>query len=135
TIRSETTMMRYCRRLADRDLALDRTMIPLGSCTMKLNAAAEMEAITWPEFAAIHPYAPSEQAAGWQELIKDLERKLEANTGYDEIYLQTNDSSQGKSCGLLDISQYLEAKYEIVLEISVIHSYSYGSSCALSLLS
>ncbi|HIW47496.1 MAG TPA: aminomethyl-transferring glycine dehydrogenase [Candidatus Yaniella excrementigallinarum] len=134
TIRSETTMMRYCRRLADRDLALDRTMIPLGSCTMKLNAAAEMEAITWPEFAAIHPYAPSEQAAGWQELIKDLESKLEAITGYAAVSLQPNAGSQGEYAGLLAIRQYLDAQGETDRDICIIPASAHGTNAASAVL-
>src|SRR5690625_5574369 len=102
-IHTESTMMRYSRRLASRDLALDRTMFPLGSCTMKLNAAAEMEATTWPEFAGIHPYVPADQAQGWLELIEDLESKLEAITGYAAVSLQPNAGSQGEYAGLLAI--------------------------------
>ena len=96
TIRSETQMMRYLRRLSDRDLALDRTMIPLGSCTMKLNAAVSMEPITWPEFAGIHPMAPEDQAAGWLELIADLEDRLARITGYAKVSVQPNAGSQGE---------------------------------------
>ncbi len=96
-------MLRYLRRLADFDIALDRSMIPLGSCTMKLNAAAEMEPITWPEFADLHPFAPPEQAAGYLELIAGLERALTAITGYDAVSLQPNAGSQGELAGLLAI--------------------------------
>ncbi|GAA2043897.1 aminomethyl-transferring glycine dehydrogenase [Yaniella flava] len=134
TIRSETTMMRYCRRLADRDLALDRTMIPLGSCTMKLNAAAEMEAITWPEFAGIHPYAPLEQAAGWQELIKDLESQLEAITGYAVVSLQSNAGSQGEYAGLQAIRQYLKAQGEMERDICIIPASAHGTNAASAVL-
>lgn len=134
TIRSETTMMRYCRRLADRDLALDRTMIPLGSCTMKLNAAAEMEAITWPEFAGIHPYAPVEQAAGWRELIEDLEEKLEAITGYAAVSLQPNAGSQGEYAGLQAIRQYLEAQGETQRDICIIPASAHGTNAASAVL-
>ena len=98
--RSETEMLRYLRRLADRDLALDRTMIPLGSCTMKLNAAAEMMPLTWPGFADLHPFAPSEQAQGYAEMIADLEAKLIAISGYDAISLQPNSGAQGEYAGI-----------------------------------
>ena len=106
TIRSETQMMRYLRRLSDRDLALDRTMIPLGSCTMKLNAAVSMEPITWPEFAGIHPMAPEDQAAGWLELIADLEDRLARITGYAKVSVQPNAGSQGEFAGLLAIRRF-----------------------------
>lgn len=93
--RSETSMMRYLRSLADKDLALDRTMIPLGSCTMKLNAATEMESITWPEFANLHPFAPADQSEGTRSIISDLQKWLCEITGYDAISLQPNAGSQG----------------------------------------
>ncbi|GAA4116368.1 aminomethyl-transferring glycine dehydrogenase [Enteractinococcus coprophilus] len=134
TIRSETTMMRYCRRLADRDLALDRTMIPLGSCTMKLNAAAEMEAITWPELAGIHPYAPDDQAAGWIEMIKDLESKLEAITGYAAVSLQPNAGSAGEYAGLLAIRHYLIDKGEEDRDICIIPASAHGTNAASAVL-
>ena len=104
--RSETAMLRYLRRLADFDIALDRSMIPLGSCTMKLNAAAEMEAVTWPEFADLHPFGPAGQAAGYDELISDLERWLAEITGYDAVSVQPNAGSQGELAGLLAIRGY-----------------------------
>jgi len=107
--RSETAMLRYLRKLSDRDLALDRSMIPLGSCTMKLNATAEMEPITWPEFAAVHPFAPVEQAAGYLELISQLESWLCELTGYDAVSLQPNAGSQGELSGLLAIRAYHRA--------------------------
>lgn len=134
TIRSESTMMRYCRRLADRDLALDRTMIPLGSCTMKLNAAAEMEATAWPEFAGIHPYAPTEQAAGWIELIEDLESKLEAITGYAAVSLQPNAGSQGEYAGLQAIRQYLNSQGETQRDICIIPASAHGTNAASAVL-
>ena len=112
TYHSETQMLRYLRRLADRDLALDRTMIPLGSCTMKLNATTEMMPITWPEFAAIHPFAPVEQAAGYRELFADLERALCEITGYDAVSLQPNAGSQGELAGLLAIRAYHASRGE-----------------------
>ena len=106
THRSETQLLRYIRKLSDRDLALDRTMIPLGSCTMKLNATAEMEAISWPEFASIHPFAPDSQTEGWRELIADLEAQLTEITGYDQVSIQPNAGSQGELAGLLAIRGY-----------------------------
>ncbi len=107
--RSETAMLRYLRRLSDQDLALDRSMIPLGSCTMKLNATAEMEPITWPEFAAVHPFAPVDQARGYAELIGQLEAWLAEVTGYDAVSLQPNAGSQGELAGLLAIRAYHRA--------------------------
>lgn len=134
TIRSETAMMRYCRRLADRDLALDRTMIPLGSCTMKLNAAAEMEAITWPELAGIHPYVPNDQATGWLEMIKDLETKLEAITGYAAVSLQPNAGSVGEYAGLLAIRHYLIDQGETDRDICIIPASAHGTNAASAVL-
>ena len=110
--RSETSLMRWLRRLADADLALDRTMIPLGSCTMKLNAAAEMEPITWPEFADLHPFAPEADAAGTLELISELERWLAELTGYAAVSLQPNAGSQGEFAGLLAIAAYHRSRGE-----------------------
>ncbi len=93
---SEHEMLRYMRSLADKDLALDRTMIPLGSCTMKLNATSEMIPVTWPEFANIHPLAPAEQTAGYRQLITELEQMLAECTGYDAVSLQPNSGAQGR---------------------------------------
>ncbi|MGV8966977.1 MAG: aminomethyl-transferring glycine dehydrogenase [Cellulomonas sp.] len=107
--RSETSMLRYLRRLSDLDLALDRSMIPLGSCTMKLNATTEMEPISWPEFASIHPYAPREQAAGYTELIETLTTWLAEITGYAAVSVQPNAGSQGEFAGLLAIRGYLRS--------------------------
>lgn len=103
-------MLRYLRMLSDRDLALDRTMIPLGSCTMKLNGTTEMESITWPEFASLHPFAPVSQSAGTRELIAQLSAWLIAITGYDAVSLQPNAGSQGEFAGLLAIRNYLDSK-------------------------
>ncbi len=99
-------MMRYLRSLADKDIALDRSMIPLGSCTMKLNAAAEMEPITWPEFGRQHPFAPASDNPGLRKLIADLQDWLTGITGYDQISLQPNAGSQGEYAGLLAIKAY-----------------------------
>ncbi|MDO5612492.1 MAG: aminomethyl-transferring glycine dehydrogenase [Paracoccus sp. (in: a-proteobacteria)] len=110
--RAESEMMRYMRRLSDRDLALDRAMIPLGSCTMKLNAAAEMMPITWPEFGALHPFAPADQAQGYAEAIADLTDKLCRITGYDAFSMQPNSGAQGEYAGLLTIAAYHRARGE-----------------------
>ena len=110
--RAESEMMRYMRRLSDRDLALDRAMIPLGSCTMKLNAAAEMMPITWPEFGSLHPFAPAHQAAGYAEVIEDLSEKLCQITGYDAFSMQPNSGAQGEYAGLLTIAAFHRAQGE-----------------------
>ncbi|MGI8696434.1 MAG: aminomethyl-transferring glycine dehydrogenase, partial [Mycobacteriales bacterium] len=128
--RSETSMLRYLRRLADRDFALDRGMIPLGSCTMKLNATTEMEPITWPEFAGIHPFAPADQAAGYRTLMSDLQRWLVEITGYDAVSLQPNAGSQGEFAGLLAIHAYHAARGESQRDVCLIPSSAHGTNAA-----
>lgn len=130
THRSETQMLRYLRRLADRDLALDRTMIPLGSCTMKLNATAEMLPVTWPEFAHVHPFAPLEQAQGYLEIFHDLERMLAEVTGYDAVSLQPNAGSQGEYAGLLAIRKYQVARGEVQRDVCLIPASAHGTNAA-----
>jgi glycine dehydrogenase len=132
--RSETAMLRYLRRLSDLDVALDRSMIPLGSCTMKLNAAAEMEAVTWPEFAALHPLAPAADAAGYRELIGDLERWLCAITGYDACSLQPNAGSQGELAGLLAIRGYHESRGDDARDVCLIPESAHGTNAASAVL-
>ncbi|MGY2046587.1 aminomethyl-transferring glycine dehydrogenase [Methylobacterium sp. JK268] len=128
--RAESEMTRYMRRLADRDLALDRTMIPLGSCTMKLNATAEMLPISWPEFAEIHPFVPADQAEGYAELIGDLSAKLCAITGYDAISMQPNSGAQGEYAGLLAIRGYHLARGEGHRNVCLIPSSAHGTNPA-----
>jgi glycine dehydrogenase len=132
--RTETEMMRYMRQLADRDLALDRCMIPLGSCTMKLNATSEMMPITWPEFAAIHPYAPTDQAAGYSQMISELEQMLAQATGYAAVSLQPNAGSQGEFAGLLAISRYHESRGDVHRNICLIPSSAHGTNPASAVL-
>ncbi|MFC4806563.1 aminomethyl-transferring glycine dehydrogenase [Falsarthrobacter nasiphocae] len=132
--RSETQMLRYLRKLSDRDLALDRTMIPLGSCTMKLNATAEMEAISWPEFASIHPFAPDEQTVGWRELISGLEDDLAAITGYDRVSIQPNAGSQGELAGLLAIRGYHLANGDSNRDVCLIPASAHGTNAASAVL-
>ncbi len=132
--RTETAMMRYLRALADKDLALDRTMIPLGSCTMKLNAAAEMEPITWPEFARQHPFAPAADAPGLRRLIADLEDWLTAITGYDAVSLQPNAGSQGEYAGLLAIHDYHAARGDGHRDVCLIPSSAHGTNAASAAL-
>ena len=128
--RTETSMMRYLRSLADKDLALDRTMIPLGSCTMKLNAAAEMESVTWPEFGRQHPFAPAEDAAGLRRMIADLQEWLTGITGYDAISLQPNAGSQGEYAGLLAIRAYHAERGETHRDVCLIPSSAHGTNAA-----
>ncbi|MEO9224205.1 MAG: aminomethyl-transferring glycine dehydrogenase [Acidimicrobiales bacterium] len=132
--RSETAMLRYLRRLADEDIALDRSMIPLGSCTMKLNATSEMEAVTWPEFAAIHPFAPAEQTAGYRKLIGELEDALVTITGYDAVSLQPNAGSQGELAGLLAIAAWHEANGAARRDVCLIPSSAHGTNAASAVM-
>ena len=132
--RSETAMMRYLKSLADRDYALDRGMIPLGSCTMKLNAATEMAAITWPEFAGIHPFAPASDVAGYLELIDQLEAWLAEVTGYDAVSLQPNAGSQGELAGLLAIRGYHRANGDHQRTVCLIPSSAHGTNAASAVL-
>ena len=132
--RSETAMLRYLRRLADRDLALDRSMIPLGSCTMKLNATAEMEAITWPEFGQIHPFAPRDQSAGYRSLISDLESWLVDITGYAAVSLQPNAGSQGELAGLLAIRGFHRANGDLGRNVCLIPSSAHGTNAASAVM-
>ncbi len=131
---TETEMLRWLRSLADKDLALDRTMIPLGSCTMKLNAAAEMEPITWPQFAGIHPYAPADQTQGYRQLIGELEQWLCTITGYDKVSLQPNAGSQGEYAGLLAIRRYHQDNHEAGRDICLIPSSAHGTNAASAVL-
>ncbi|MGI9615297.1 MAG: aminomethyl-transferring glycine dehydrogenase, partial [Acidimicrobiales bacterium] len=132
--RSEHEMLRWLRRLADRDLSLDRTMIPLGSCTMKLNAAAEMEPISWPELAAIHPFAPADQTTGYRELIDELEAVLAEITGYHRVSLQPNAGSQGEYAGLLAIQAWQADRGEGERDVCLIPSSAHGTNAASAVL-
>ncbi|MFJ8866875.1 aminomethyl-transferring glycine dehydrogenase [Streptomyces sp. NPDC102473] len=132
--RSETAMLRYLRKLADRDYALDRGMIPLGSCTMKLNATAEMESITWPEFGALHPFAPAEQAQGFLTLIRELEERLAEVTGYDAVSIQPNAGSQGEFAGLLAVRAYHRANGDHGRTVCLIPSSAHGTNAASAVM-
>lgn len=134
TYHSETSMLRYIRALSDRDLALDRTMIPLGSCTMKLNATSEMIPITWPEFNSIHPFAPVSQSQGYTKLIDSLSQWLTSVTGYDAVSLQPNAGSQGEFAGLLAIRNYLDSKSEQDRDICLIPSSAHGTNAASAVM-
>ena len=130
SVSSETDMLRYLRKLADKDLALDRTMIPLGSCTMKLNATAEMIPITWPEFAHLHPFAPASQSEGYRELIERLSAALCEITGYDNVSLQPNSGAQGEYAGLLAIRGYHRARGQGHRNVCLIPSSAHGTNPA-----
>ncbi|MFC7968236.1 aminomethyl-transferring glycine dehydrogenase [Streptomyces cinereoruber] len=132
--RSETSMLRYLRRLADRDYALDRGMIPLGSCTMKLNATTEMEPVTWPEFGQIHPFAPVEQAQGYVTLITELEERLAEVTGYDKVSIQPNAGSQGELAGLLAVRAYHRANGDEQRTVCLIPSSAHGTNAASAVM-
>ena len=134
TNHSETAMMRYLRNLADRDLALDRTMIPLGSCTMKLNSATEMEAVSWPEFSKLHPFAPANQSVGSRQLIEQLSQWLVAITGYDAVSLQPNAGSQGEFAGLLAIRNYHDSRGDQNRTICLIPSSAHGTNAASAVM-
>ena len=131
---TEHEMLRYLRRLSDRDLALDRTMIPLGSCTMKLNAAVEMMPVTWPEFVELHPFAPEDETEGSRAMIADLERMLLAVTGYDAISLQPNAGSQGEFAGLLAIRAYHHSRGDDQRTICLIPSSAHGTNAASAVM-
>ena len=132
--RSETAMLRYLRRLADRDYALDRGMIPLGSCTMKLNATTEMEPITWPEFADVHPYAPAAQTTGYEQLVAQLEGWLAEITGYDAVSVQPNAGSQGELAGLLAIRAWHRAQGQAHRDVCLIPSSAHGTNAASAVM-
>ena len=132
--RTETAMLRYLRALSDKDIALDRSMIPLGSCTMKLNATTEMEPITWPGFAQLHPFAPADDTAGIRELIATLEDWLVAVTGYDRVSLQPNAGSQGEFAGLLAIRGYHLSRGDVDRDVCLIPSSAHGTNAASAVM-
>ncbi|HEY3562537.1 MAG TPA: aminomethyl-transferring glycine dehydrogenase subunit GcvPB, partial [Kribbella sp.] len=134
THRSETAMLRYLRKLSDKDYALDRGMIPLGSCTMKLNATTEMEPVTWPEFADLHPFAPVEDAAGYVKLIGQLERWLAEVTGYAKVSIQPNAGSQGELAGLLAIRGYHRAQGDLDRNVCLIPASAHGTNAASAVM-
>ena len=133
-VRSEHDMLRYLRRLADKDLAMDRTMIPLGSCTMKLNATVEMQPITWPEFTDLHPFGPADESVGIREMIAQLEQMLVAITGYDAVSLQPNAGSQGELAGLLAIRAYHHSRGDTDRRICLIPSSAHGTNAASAVM-
>ncbi|MEU2628556.1 aminomethyl-transferring glycine dehydrogenase, partial [Kitasatospora sp. NPDC007106] len=132
--RSETAMLRYLRRLSDRDYALDRGMIPLGSCTMKLNATTEMEPVTWPEFGQLHPFAPADQVQGFLSLIHGLEQQLVEVTGYDAVSIQPNAGSQGELAGLLAVRAYHLANGDTQRDVCLIPSSAHGTNAASAVM-
>ncbi|WP_103352914.1 aminomethyl-transferring glycine dehydrogenase [Amycolatopsis sp. CA-128772] len=132
--RSETAMLRYLRELADKDVALDRSMIPLGSCTMKLNATAEMEPVTWPGFAGLHPFAPAEDAAGLLDVVAGLGAWLARITGYDTVSLQPNAGSQGEFAGLLAIRAYHRSRGEHARDVCLIPASAHGTNAASAVM-
>ncbi|MDP3712830.1 MAG: aminomethyl-transferring glycine dehydrogenase [Mycobacteriales bacterium] len=134
THHSETALLRYLRRLSDKDLALDRTMIPLGSCTMKLNATTEMEPVTWPEFGGLHPFTPARHAEGYRQLVTDLERWLCEVTGYDACSLQPNAGSQGELAGLLAIRGYHRANGDTARDVCLIPASAHGTNAASAVM-
>lgn len=134
THHSETSMLRYLRRLSDRDYALDRGMIPLGSCTMKLNATTEMEPVSWPEFANIHPFAPASRTAGYEALVAQLESWLAEVTGYDAVSVQPNAGSQGELAGLLAIRGYHRSRGEAHRDVCLIPSSAHGTNAASAVM-
>ena len=132
--RSETAMLRYLRSLSDKDYALDRGMIPLGSCTMKLNATTEMEPVSWPEFANMHPYAPAAQTEGYTDLVRGLESWLAEVTGYDAVSVQPNAGSQGELAGLLAIRAYHKANGDLNRDVCLIPSSAHGTNAASAVM-